>query len=224
MSRIIYCISGLGADEKVFCNLRVNGFQLKCIPWLRPYKNEPIDTYAARMSAQIQEPAPLLLGVSFGGMIGIEIAKQRPLSKLIVISSVKSIAELPRWMKLAGRLQLNKMLPIRSYKFTEKIDNHRLGVSSAEERELVRFYRRNADPVYLTWAVNEVLNWKNEWSADTIIHIHGDQDKIFPIKKIRTAHIIKGGTHLMIYNRGKEISACLEELLSVDSTQSTVDS
>ncbi len=206
MSKVIYCISGLGADEKVFTNLELNGHDLRHIPWLRPKKKETIVGYASRMREQISESPAILLGVSFGGMIGIEIAKQIQLEKLIIVSSIKNAKELPSWMKYVGQLQLNKFLPIRSYKFIEKIDNDRLGVSNEEERKMVQAYRRAADRVYMNWAVNEVLNWKNDWLPENIVHIHGDKDKIFPIKKIAASHVVKNGTHLMIFNRGKEIS------------------
>jgi len=213
MGKIIYCISGLGADEKVFDRLELNGHELRHIPWLSPNKKETIAEYARRMREAINSPDPVLLGVSFGGMVGIEIAKQIQLEKLILVSSIKNLRELPSWMRLAGQMQLNRLLPIRSYKITRKIDNHRLGVSNKEEEMMVQAYRNAADPVYLTWAVNEVLNWKNDWQPQNIIHIHGDKDKIFPIKKVFADHVIKDGTHLMIYNRAIEISGILRQVL-----------
>ena len=213
MKRTVYCISGLGADEKVFANLRVDGYELIHIPWLRPHKNETLVTYAKRMAASFRHETPVLLGVSFGGMLGIEIARQLPLQKLIIVSSIKSVTELPPWMKVVGKMQLNKFLPVRSYKFTEKVDNNRLGVSNEEEKKMVQAYRKTADSVYINWAINKVVNWKNNWQPDNLIHIHGDQDKMFPIKRIKATHIIKGGTHLMIYNRAKEIGEYLEKVL-----------
>jgi len=214
MSQKIYCISGLGADHQVFKRLELNGHELKPIPWIRPEKNERIDKYAVRMIQCIDESFPVILGVSFGGMMGIEIAKLINVKKLIIISSIKSPAEMPQWMRLAGKLQLNKILPIKSYKITERIDNDRLGVSNEEERLLVEQYRRSADSMYMNWAVNQVLNWKNGWHPGNIIHIHGDKDKIFPVKNLKADHVVKNGTHLMVYNRAKEISELLAELIS----------
>ncbi len=213
MKKHLYCISGLGADEKIFSNLQINGYQLIYIPWIRPHNNERIEEYAKRMSEYIKEDSPVLLGVSFGGMMGIEIAKQIKLQKLIIVSSIKSTKELPVWMKLAGSLLLHKLFPVRPNKFTEKIDHDRLGVSTADEKEMVRAYRKSADSVYLDWAFHQVLNWKNNWQPDNLIHIHGDKDKIFPIKKVDPTHIIKEGTHMMIYNRAREISECIENEL-----------
>jgi pimeloyl-ACP methyl ester carboxylesterase len=209
MKKVIYCISGLGADERIFDNLQLSGIELKFISWLRPHKGEKIEAYAERMAGQITEKSAVLLGVSFGGMMGIEIARQRPLQKLIIVSSIKSTEELPRWMRVAGKLKLDKLLPMRSFNFTEKIDNKRLGVSTKEERDMVNAYRKSADFVYLKWAVNQILNWKCDALPVEIAHIHGDSDKIFPIKKIKADYVLKGATHLMIYNRAKEVSECI---------------
>lgn len=213
MSQKIFCISGLGADERVFKNLKVNGHELEYVPWLKPERDESISSYAARMAAPIRHPSPVLLGVSFGGMMGIEIAKQLSVKQLFIVSSVKSKNEIPRWMRVAGSLKLNKILPIRSYKITERIDNNRLGVSNEEEKAMVRDYRRKADPVYLTWAVNQVLNWQNEWQPANIIHIHGDNDRIFPVKKIVPDYVVKNGTHMIIYNRAAEVGNFIEKEL-----------
>lgn len=213
MKKRIYCISGLGADEKIFTHLDIDGYELRYIPWIRPHKKETIDSYAKRMAKHIKDENAILIGVSFGGMIGIEIAKQLPLRKLFIVSSIKSVLEMPRWMKMAGTLKLDKILPVRLHKYTEKIDNKRLGVSNKEEKEMVRAYRKNADLVFVDWAISQIVNWKNGWQPENIIHIHGEKDKIFPIKKLNPSFVVKDGTHMMIYNRAKEISEFIQKEL-----------
>jgi esterase/lipase len=213
MKKPIYCISGLGADEKIFTNLHIKGYELHYIPWIRPHKKEKIDGYAKRMGEYIKEDNAVLLGVSFGGMMGIEIAKQKQLQKLIIVSSIKSKKEMPRWMKAAGKLKLDKILPVRLHRYTEKIDNNRLGVTTKEEKEMVRHYRKNADLVFVEWAISQIVNWKNAWHPESIIHINGDKDKIFPVKKLSPTFIIKEGTHMMIYNRAEEISEYIKKEL-----------
>jgi hypothetical protein len=210
--KTVYCISGLGADEKIFHPLQIDA-KMKFIPWLQPFRNENIQKYAKRMAESITQPSPVLLGISFGGMIGIEIAKLVNVEKIIVISSVKSANELPQWMRISGKFYLHKVLPTRSYKFTKKFDNDRLGITNEEELNLVNSYRKKLDPVYFNWAVHQVLNWKNNWHPENIIQIHGDKDKIFPIKKLKPTHVIKGGTHIMILNKTEELSKCINSVL-----------
>jgi len=210
--KTIYCISGLGTDEKVFGNLNVNA-KMKFIPWLRPLKNETIKKYASRMGESIHDSSAVILGISFGGMIAIEIAKQIPVEKLIIVSSIKTASELPGWMKLTGKFQLHKILPTRSYKITEKYDNSRLGITNEEERQLVNMYRQKMDPVYYDWAVHQVLSWKNSWYPENLVHIHGEQDKVFPIKNLAPTHVIKDGSHIMTLNKAEEVSTCINSVL-----------
>jgi hypothetical protein len=80
--------------------------------------------------------------------------------------------------------------------------------------KMVKEYRRSADTTYVQWAVKQVVNWKNNWQPEQLIHIHGEKDKIFPVKKIKSPIVIKDGSHLMIYNRPTEISKIILNELS----------
>lgn len=212
--KTIYCISGLGADERAFSRLHVDGYQFVCLPWLTPLPKENIASYATRMSKGITTEKPILMGLSFGGMMSIEIARQIPVDKIIQVSSIKSDKELPRWMKLAGALRLNKMLPMRSYKITEPIQNRFIGITLPEEIEMVRSYRKNAPQVYMDWAINEVLNWRNNWQPPAIYQVHGDADRIFPIYNMSPDYTIKNGGHFMIMNKAAEVNEALQRILA----------
>lgn len=216
MSRTIYCISGLGTDERIFSKLRPVGYSLKYIPQLLPDSQESISAYAARLAEFIKEDNAILLGVSFGGILGIEISKIKPIQKLIIISGIKSSTELPGWMKVVGKLKLNRVLPVKSYKFTERIDNNRLGITTEEEKELAQALRQAADKAHMEWGVNEIFNWKNEWIPDNVYHIHGDKDRIFPVSKVKADFIIKDATHLLVYNRAEEVNKCICKILEME--------
>ncbi len=112
----IYCISGFGADERVFSKLNLPGYNIHYIKWNIPEKNESLHAYAKRLIEQIHHVNPILIGLSFGGMMCIEIARQFPVEKIILISSIKSFQERPFWMKLSGKLRVNKIFPMRSFK------------------------------------------------------------------------------------------------------------
>ncbi len=214
--KTIYCISGLGADERAFSKLRLPGYELKVIPWLMPEQDESIASYAARMRAGIEEENPVLMGLSFGGMICTEIAKQVPVKKLIIISSIKSSDELPAWMKIVAKLRLHKIVPLKSSRLTEPIQNIMLGADSAEEKMIASEYRKKVNITYTNWAVNQAINWKNNWQHPATVHIHGDQDRMFPIKNIRPDFTIKNGGHFMIMNKAADISRCISTILQQD--------
>jgi esterase/lipase len=209
----IYCISGLGADERAFAKLHIEGYEMVHLAWLMPAKNETIGQYAKRMSENIKDENPVLMGLSFGGIMSIEIARHVTAEKVILISSVKSSKEIPLWMKLAGRLKLNKLMPMRPYKILEPLQNYNLGASTPEEKEMANTFRKNVSQLYLDWAINQVLNWKNDWQPASLYHIHGNADRLFPIKKINADFIIHNAGHLMIMNKAKEVNRYLNTIL-----------
>ncbi|MEO7305919.1 MAG: alpha/beta hydrolase [Ferruginibacter sp.] len=211
--KTIYCISGLGADERAFSKLKIDGYTLQVIPWLMPEPAESLPKYAERMRAGIREENPILMGLSFGGMVCTEIAKQIPVKKIILISSIKSSKEIPWWMKMVATLKLNKIVPLKSSKLTQPIQNRMLGVQTDEEKTLVACFRRDVDLPYTTWAVNQAINWKNDWQHPDTCHIHGDNDHMFPIKNIKPTFIIKKAGHFMIMNRAAEVSNCINSVL-----------
>lgn len=130
----IYCISGFGADERVFSKLNFGENEVHFIPWKIPEKHETIESYAARMNQDILHPNPVLVGLSFGGMMSIEIAKLISVEKIVLLSSVSTRHELPLYMKIVGKLRLNRLIPMKPYPILEPIENYNLGVETKEEK------------------------------------------------------------------------------------------
>ena len=209
----IYCISGFGADERVFAKLNFGENEVHFIPWKIPEKSETLESYAHRMIEDIHHPNPVLLGLSFGGMMSIEMAKIISVEKIIMISSIKTFHEKPLYMRLAAKTHLNKMIPLRPYSFLERIENYNLGVHNEEEKKLVREYRQHINLQYNQWAIGEILNWKNEWSPKNLVHLHGGSDHIFPVKNIKADFIIPGGGHLMLMNKAEEVNEILKGII-----------
>src|SRR5687768_45663 len=95
----VYCISGLGADRRIFKHLHVDRVNFNFIDWIPPKHGESMQSYARRLSRQLENTEAILLGVSFGGMMAIELSRIFPVSGVVLISSIKTHAELPFWMR-----------------------------------------------------------------------------------------------------------------------------
>ncbi len=210
----IYCISGFGADERVFSKLDFGDNDVHFIAWKIPEKHESIGSYAERMQKDIVHSNPVLLGLSFGGMMSIEIAKRIAVEKVILVSSISTCRELPLYMKIAGKLRLNKLIPMKPYPILEPLENYNLGVQTKEEKELLKEYRKNLNLQYSNWAMDQVVNWANDRTLPNVIHIHGTKDHIFPIRYIHNPdYIIQGGGHLISMNNSEELNGILKKIL-----------
>jgi pimeloyl-ACP methyl ester carboxylesterase len=203
----IYFISGFGADERVFGKIDFGNNEVHFIPWKIPEKHESILSYAGRMSVEISHPNPILIGLSFGGMMAIEIAKLLPVEKVILVSSICCRKELPFYMKVTSALNLNRLIPMKPYLILERLENYNLGVENKEQKKLLKEYRTNLNLQYSNWAIDQVVNWKNQWLPSNYIHIHGTKDHIFPVKDIKHPdYVIKNAGHLLLINNADEVN------------------
>jgi pimeloyl-ACP methyl ester carboxylesterase len=100
---VFYLIPGLGADERVFQFLRLQG-DVHILRWLPPEgSDEALPHYAARLASAVPvAQACWLVGVSFGGVLALEIAQLRPLARVVLVSSFVGPSELPWIGKLPG--------------------------------------------------------------------------------------------------------------------------
>jgi pimeloyl-ACP methyl ester carboxylesterase len=209
----IYLLSGLGADERVFHKLNFETYNVIHIKWITPLAKESIEDYALRLTEQITTSQPILVGLSFGGMMAVEIAKHIETEKIILISSSKNKNEIPFYYKLAGKLKLHKIIRAKFLVRANKITNGIFSVRSAEDKKIISSMIGASDTDYLNWAIDKILHLKNEVVPKNLIHIHGSADRILPIRFVKADITIKGGTHLMIMNKAKEVEQRILEAI-----------
>lgn len=210
----LYFMPGLAASSKIFeyLSLPEKVFELHFLEWLIPNSiDESIETYAQRMCTNIQHKNPILIGVSFGGILVQEMSKIIPCKKVIIISSVKSNKELPKRLKLALITKVYKLFPSKIIANIEKYEHYFFNDYLKKRAELYKIYLSVRDPNYLQWAIYNVLHWQQNKELANIIHIHGKKDEVFPIKHIKNSIEIENGTHVMILNKAKKISKLLEK-------------
>lgn len=214
MKRKIYCISGLGADERLFKNLQLPGAELVYLNWMSYHTTESVVAYAKKMSVQVEEPNPVLMGVSFGGMLAVEMAKQLQATQVFLISSARSGSDFPFPYHLAGFFKLTHLIPGVLIKSPTKLIDYLFGVQSTTDRELLHDYLHNADPHYIRWALQRILEWKNKDTSINIVQIHGTNDKVIPIPSNVNYRLQQAG-HLMVFNRAKEVSEIISKNLVI---------
>ena len=86
MKKHIYLLPGTAANSKIFDRIELpkERFELHFLEWILPTdKNESLEAYAGRMCKKIQHAKPILLGVSFGGILVQEMSKQIECEKIV---------------------------------------------------------------------------------------------------------------------------------------------
>jgi hypothetical protein len=204
----IYGIPGLGADERVYQEL--NKFlrnKITPLSWLQPEKEETLEGYLFRFKAQIDEKSPfILVGVSFGGMVAVELNKYLSPHQTIIISSSASRKELPFLFRILTQINIIRFIPNHFLKPPIFLSNWLFGVKSPQHRKLLKQIIDDTDVVFLKWAIQQIVGWKNKEVPERLVRIHGTSDRLLKMNKNETTMIIKGGGHLMVIEKAKEIA------------------
>ena len=209
----IYIISGLGADKRMFQNFSFEGYNVIHIDWIFPLENENLQNYALRISENIKDENSILIGLSFGGILSVEISKIKKFKKVFLLSSAKTKFEIPFYYRVLGKLNLLKIIPNSILKRVNYLTYLVFGAKTNFEKNLLKDIIKNTDKHFLKWALHQIMNWKNENYSENIVHIQGDSDLILPHNFIKYDYLIKGGTHFMTLNQSKEIETIIIENL-----------
>ena len=210
--KTIYVFSGLGADERVFNKTDFGDNKVVFIKWIVPEKKESMAFYSLRLTSQIKTTEPVLIGLSFGGMMAIEVAKHIATKKIILISSAKTKHEIPFYFRLAGKLALHKLIPSKALIRINLFTNWFFSSRTREDKKMLSAILRDTDPVFLKWAIAKIANWQNVVLHKNLVHIHGSADRILPIKYVKCDIKIDKGTHLMIVSKAGKVN---ERLLTI---------
>lgn len=214
MDKTIYLIPGVGANDKIFKNLDLEGYDVVHIKWPKHKANEDIQTYVKKLLPQIKKDTqPVLIGMSFGGVVATELAKLINPHKTILISTIKTYHERPFKIMFMNSVKFHRLIPgqlVVNLRFWLK---YVLGSLKREDYQLIEEMIEDVNIDFNKWAVDQVIHWKNETPPPNVVHIHGTSDWIFPRHYIQDCHWIKGGTHFMVVNRAPEINKILRREL-----------
>lgn len=212
----IYMMPGMAANPSIFENISLpeNQYQIHWLEWVLPEAGESLTHYAQRMCNTITHDNPVLLGVSFGGMLVQEMAKLKTCKKVIVVSSIKSYHELPAHLKFLRKTKTYNLIPTQLVSNIEVLLKYAFGETAKKRVELYKKYLSVRDKSYLDWAIKEIVCWQQEEPDKNTLFIHGDNDMVFPHSCNGETIVVKGGTHIMIINKYKWFNENLPKLIS----------
>lgn len=216
-SKTIYLFPGQGADKRQFDSLIFDtSFKIKIIEYGTPSDSETMASFARNLSPQIDTTEEfILIGVSLGGMICVELSEILNPDKTIIISSAKNKYDLP------GRYSFQKKIPIyrcfsgnailAGAKFLQPIVER----DSKKNRATFKAMLAAKEPKYMKRTVGLIVAWEREFNSKQIIQIHGTDDNTLTFRSIQSPdYIIENGSHMMTITRAAEISIVLNEILT----------
>lgn len=203
----LYLIGGLGADKRVFEKLKIE-VTTEVIEWIKPENTDDLNSYVKRLSAQIDQKERFgILGVSFGGIVAIELNNIVDSDFIILISSVSQKAELSSFFIFLGKLFL-PFIPEELIKPPSLMMNYLFG---AKNKLLLKNIIDDTEPAFIKWALKSIIRWKPNNSLKTVLRIHGINDRLIPLKGHATT--IENGGHFMIVDNVDQISRLINDYL-----------
>lgn len=177
--------------------------------WPKPDPSETLDAYGERLADKISPAANAIIGgASFGGIIALHVAQHSKPAAVLLIGSVRSPSELPRWIRLCRPLRpLISLLPVRL------LQTVCAPVASQLARrcfphcgELARQFC-GADPAVFKWSLARILDWRVAPDlACPVFRIHGERDVVLPIKYICPDIRIRDAGHVISLTHSREVN------------------
>lgn len=210
-------LPGLAANAEMFRPQRVGFPQLIVPPWPDPQPGESLADYGRRLADDLRPHAPCVLGgASFGGMVAQEVACHLQPRAVILIGSVRSPAEFPRYVRCGRALgNVGSWIPVRL------LQGMLAPATTGAVRKVTPFWSelasqiRSADPRLFRWSVNAVLRWQGPPPPPCPVYqIHGDRDRVLPVKRTRPDRIVSGGGHLISLSKPREVNEFIRTVLA----------
>lgn len=213
----IYLIPGLGADRRMYQHQLTVLPGAEVIEHFLPEKKETLHAYATRMAEKIDTSSPfILIGTSLGGIISMELSRILSPQKIILIASVKTRNEMPALFRAMKYLKLHRIISGNGFKKFNKLAARRLDSrKDSEAAGLIKAMMDDVPAEFIEWAIDAVVNWDSASDyRNDIVHIHGTNDQLFPISKIKNVIPVHKGSHIMNMTLSAEVNRLLLQAIN----------
>lgn len=144
-------------------------------------------------------------------MICSELAKLCSPKLVVLISSAETKYELPTVFRVAGGIELLKLLP----KTIIKASGPLVGKIFGSNAQLRKDYLRNLDVPFTKKAAELICKWDNESLIKSPkLKITGANDYVLPFQSEDTINIKDAG-HFMVYDHASQVSRYINQHLKL---------
>ncbi len=196
----LFVLPGIGGDERLFDGQRAVR-DIRSINWILPaHPREPLTDYAARLAREVHLLEPFDLGgSSFGGMIALELARHLAPRHVFLFGSCRSpeaVAPLLRALRSLAAIAPDRLL--HPPKMLQPLVARWFGASTPSDVDLFARMLAATPPAFLRWASNAVFSWPGVLELPIRIHhVHGDRDRLIPLRRVQPDRVIAGAGHLL---------------------------
>ena len=206
MNRLFF-ISGLGANERAFSNINNLDVESTVVKWMKNEPEETLEEYAHKVIDKYSITRDDgVAGLSFGGLLAQEIAYILKMDKVILISSFRDKGDLKPILKFGLKHRLDKWIPPFNIPILNSVIINYLNSETASSKPLLDEMLNQTDYDLMKWSLTQIfLSSRERYEGIELINILGTNDRIIGQWSNRTTHVIKDGSHFMVYEKADEI-------------------
>ena len=217
MSRIIL-FPGLGADPRLYGAQRVAVPGVETPAWIEPRLRETLGDYARRWADRLDLREPAVLGgVSMGGMVALEMARHvgpERARAVVLIGSCRHPSAANVLLRMSERV--SRVVPdvvIGQGRRLGPVFLGRGGTIPAADRALLARMACELPVSFIRWAARAVVEWEGCGDPGVPVHhIHGDQDWVIALRRVRPTKVVPGGAHVLNMSHPREVNAFIADV------------
>lgn len=227
-------IPGLAVDSRLFNAQRLAIPEVITPPWLDPEpkkagRHESLAHYAERMAASVKPRinGPVVVGgVSFGGMLALEMARHLNATHAVLIGSCRdprAVLPLLPPCEYVCRAVPDPLIALG--KRLGFLGVGRGGPIPPADRALLCQMLIDMPVPLLRWGARAIMDWQGchvpaagtDGRAVSVRHIHGANDWIIPLGRLthKPTTIVPRGAHVLNMSHPREVNAFLIETLAM---------
>lgn len=140
-------------------------------------------------------------------MVALELARHLSPRSVILFGSSRSPLRIARVAALIPDRLLHPPRIVRP------LIARWFGARSAVHVELFNDMLDATSPAFIRWACNAIGSWEGVAELPMPVHhIHGDRDRVIPIRRVHADHVIAGAGHLLTMTHAEAVNRILSGL------------
>ena len=212
----VVLFSGMGADNRLFRSIRIPEVEIVTPDHAEAVPGENLTHYAARITDGLSiQPEDIVGGTSFGGMLAGEIARQRRVAGLILLGSCLRPDRLPRsyrWIERLACFIPDFALSCRSWR---PLVRWRFAPITRDAETCLIEMANRCPAAQIRAFGRMIMDWPGIDDDVTcpVLSIHGDCDRIIPLKSAAPDIILKDAGHAFTLTHAEQTTSAIRGFL-----------
>lgn len=202
----VYLIPSPDMKQRAIDLMRLDNHEIIALTLPQIDENSTLQNIAVHLRNQIEDQSPFLLGVCFGSVLALVLAKEIPAKKIVTVSSPRCSQDIPKLHKIAGYAFL--LAPTWPIALAGRSLNYTLKKILKTQIHIPRIWLKAKQNKFIVRCLLCPSMTSETFSAH---HIHGDKDWLFPLIKKEGVTFIHGGGHFLMTEKPKSLLKAIDK-------------